>query len=103
MCKTLKSNKVDVDVDVDMHGNMAKVEWNVQFSIYTRVITWPTLGKQKTQAKEVYFKHQKHITSPLTSPICVESCWDYSCLIRSMEIFLAKCGIRELKASPFKK
>ena len=37
MCKTLKSNRVDVDVDVDvdMHGNMTKVEWNVQFSIYT--------------------------------------------------------------------
>ena len=35
MCKTLKSNKVDVDVDVDMHGIMTKFEWNVQFSSYT--------------------------------------------------------------------
>ena len=40
MCKTLKSNKVDVDVDVDMHGNMAKVEWNVQFSIYTTELSY---------------------------------------------------------------
>ena len=65
MCKTLKRNKADVDVDVDMHGNMTKVEWNIQFSIYTTELSHDL---HKIQAEEVYFKHQKHITSPLTSP-----------------------------------